>query len=223
MSEFIDLNDSSFDTGDITIFNGGKAGRAENVSLRVEKKEANDTSRSPDWKVYYVDENDGEVNEGYYYLDEKHEKFKTHLKYQGAGLKHLLHAAFGEEVEIPQFKNTKEMLDKCMQKLSSVSEDKKFRVGVTYGTGTRPSAYLRVKPYVPFIEPMSVPVAESRIVFTGDYLMERPEADNEEETVQEFATESVTTSTEEPADLSGFDTPNSDPTSGGEEKDGLPF
>lgn len=223
MSEAINLNDRNFDVGDVTIFNEGKAGRVNDVTLRVEKKDSSDTSRSPDWKVFYTDPAGGEVNDGYYYLDQKHEKFKTHLKYQGAALKHLLHAVFGEKMQIPEFKTAKEMLDKCMTELSKTPEDKKFRVGVSYGTGTRPSAYLRVKPYPVFIEPMSVPEAESRIVFTGDYLMQRPVADAEEDALEAFTTDNVKENPkEDTTDMSGFDTSTTTSESQREEDD-LPF
>jgi len=206
MSEFIDLNDAGFDSSSSAIFNGGKGGKVNDASMRVEKKTTDD--RSPDWKIFFVDAAGGEVNEGYYYVDETHENFKKRLKYQGSALRHMLHAAFGPETAIPKFASVKEMLDKCMLKLQSISPDVKFRVGVSYGTEVRPDAYLRVRNYPPFMEPMTVPENESVIIMDGRYLLERPVPTETSEDEGDFDIPSTPVTTEDAPDTKGFDAPH---------------
>ena len=49
------LNDKSFDGG-VAIFNGGNAGKVNNVQLTVERKKSTDPDSGPDYKVFYKDE-----------------------------------------------------------------------------------------------------------------------------------------------------------------------
>lgn len=211
MSEIINLNDDNYDVSSTIIFNAGNAGKVDHVSMRAEKKTS--TDNSPDWKVFYKDSFGGEINEGYYYLDSKHENFKKQLKYQGAALKHIIHAAFGAETLLPNFATAKEMLDQCMLKINSVDERVLFRIGVSYGTTNRPSPYLRVKNYPEFIEPMTVTAEDSRIAFSDAYLMVRPVAD-EEKTSSDTGfnvVSSVVVDNEPQTDMGSFDTASKGP------------
>ena len=163
MSEelLINLNDEKFDVSEISIFNNGKAGIVSDCEITIEKKKPTDSYNAPDYKIMIVDKF-GSVNTGLYYLDPKHEKFKDQLKYQGRDLKHIHRAVFGDK-ELPTFKDTKEMLDKVMEAIKAVEKTAKVRVAVCYGTTQRPSAYLRLRNFPPFIESMSIPVDKTEL------------------------------------------------------------
>jgi len=222
MSEKINLNDDTYDVSSSIIFNKGNAGKVENVAIdSVEKADKSDGSNVPDWKITYRDSDGGTINEGYYYLDTKHEKYKNHLKYQGAALRHLIHAVFGEDTKLPEFETAKEMLDKCMTQISKADPGKLYRLAVNYGRKDYTSTYLRVRRFPEFIEPMSVSAEESRIVFGPNELLDRPVKDEEESTTA-FATSGtvVDKSSDAPSDTSGFSTT---PKDGQDESDDLPF
>ena len=59
----INLNDSSFDASEgSAIFNNGNAGVAENVTMSIVKRKADDKPNSPEYKVVFTDENGGSCN-----------------------------------------------------------------------------------------------------------------------------------------------------------------
>lgn len=174
--QMINLNDERFDVSDISIFNDGKAGIVDNVSYSIEKKKPGDPMNAPDYKITYTDSK-GSVNTGLYYLDPNSEKFKDYLRYQGADLKHMYKEIFGKDKQLPTFSNVKEMLDSVMNELKSVEKTTKVRVAVCYGTVKKPSAYLRVRNFPPFIESMSVPFDKTELTLKREDQTERLVAD----------------------------------------------
>ena len=60
-----DLNSNEFNTS-VAVFNNRVAGKVDEVSLRVEKKESSDTSNSPDFKVFLIKDG-AEMNGAFWY------------------------------------------------------------------------------------------------------------------------------------------------------------
>lgn len=170
--EMINLNDDSYNVTDISIFNNGKVGIAQDCDFSIEKKKAGDNMNSPDWKIIVIDKL-GSVNLGLYYLDPKHENFSKYLRFQGSDLKHMFGAIYGPTATLPTFTTAKEMLDGIMLELKKMEGKVKIRVAVCYGTTKKPSAYLRLRNYPPFMEGMSIPFEKTELTFKPGDQMER--------------------------------------------------
>ena len=151
----IDLNSEEFDGGsNVAIFNGGNAGVASNCTLTVEKKDPAETRRLPSWKVVATDASGASTDLPLYYLDDPtNQYYASNLTKQGKLLKHLIKVVVGDGVKIPQFANPTEMLDKCMELISSKAAGKKFHVFANYGTkGSKAvNGYIKIRTFVPFL------------------------------------------------------------------------
>lgn len=159
----INLNDSSFNGGsNIKIFNDGNAGIANNViGTKIESKQ--DASNGPDYKLFFKDNNGGEVNIAFWYLDTNKETFAKDLEKQGKALKHLAHCYLNSDYQFPAFGSPKEMLDGIIRAISSKFTTVLVRLYCTYGSTLAPKKYLQVRSYVPFIENMIVPLGDTKL------------------------------------------------------------
>jgi len=148
----INLNEAKFNGAENApkIFNDGEAGEVI-VTVRVEKKKADDHPKGPDYKVFWVKE-DREINTGFYYLDSTHPKYEANLGINGRMLKDIVKALYGENVALPSGDTYKEVLDQCMQLIAG-KPNTQVKIGVDYGTVKRPSkkGYLQLKNSFPFI------------------------------------------------------------------------
>jgi len=164
----INLNDASFDAAEgKAIFNGGNAGVAENVMMTVEKKKADDKPNSPDYKLSFTDANSGTCNTSFWYV-EKATDYSTVaelIQKQGKVLKHVIHAIYGDAYQFPTgFNSAKELLDGCMQLIrTGLGTGLKFRVFANYGSTQGIKDYIQPRSWVPFLEPMSVAIADTRL------------------------------------------------------------
>lgn len=164
----INLNDASFDAAEgKAIFNGGNAGVAENVMMTVEKKKADDKPNSPDYKLSFTDANGGACNTSFWYV-EKATDYSTVaelIQKQGKVLKHVIHAIYGDAYQFPTgFNSAKELLDGCMQLIrTGLAAGHKFRVFANYGSTQGVKDYIQPRSWVPFLEPMSVAIADTRL------------------------------------------------------------
>jgi hypothetical protein len=158
----INLNDSSYDSNTVQIFNNGKAGIVENVKLdRIEKK--TDDGNGPDYKLFFKDSAGNEINLGFWYLNSSKDTFQKDLEKQGKSIKHLLHCFYDSNFQFPIFENTQQLLDKTMQLLLQKSNTTTLRVYCTYGTTQYPKKYIQLRSYVPFIENQTIPLSETRL------------------------------------------------------------
>jgi len=166
----INLNDESFDQvgGNSKIFNNGLAGITEDVTVSLSKRKPDEKETLPDYKVIFTDTSGATVNTSFYYIKEA-TQYKTvdqQIISQGKVLKHLIHAVVGKDAKFPSFNSPKEMLDGCMKLLRegvSAAPGNKFRIFTNYGTTGSPKKYLQPRSWVPFIEHMDVPGADSRL------------------------------------------------------------
>jgi hypothetical protein len=164
----INLNDASFDAAEgKAVFNGGNAGVAENISLVVEKKKAEDKPNSPDYKLTFTDEAGGSCNTSFWYVekDTDYSTIAEQIQKQGKVLKHVIHAIYGDDYQFPSgFNSAKELLDGCMLLIrTGVATGGKFRVFANYGSTQGVKKYIQPRSWVPFIEPMSVAIADTRL------------------------------------------------------------
>jgi hypothetical protein len=163
----INLNDASFDAKEgVAIFNEGKAGIAENVTLTVNKRKPEDKDTSPEYKLTFTDANGGACNTSFWYV-EKDTEYSTvaeQIQKQGKVLKHVIHAIYGGSYAFPNFNSARELLDGCMKIIrDGLASGVKFRVFANYGTTSSVKKYIQPRSWVPFLEPMTVSIAETRL------------------------------------------------------------
>jgi len=140
----IKLTDSKFEDKSFKVFNGGNAGIVEGCTYRVEKKTAQDADNAPDYKMFIVDANGGEMNEGFYApsadsSDKAQEYFVKKMNY------------YMKEFRIPQLEEAesyKQILDYVMKGIRDTQDNGiKLNVAVAYGTEKRPSKFLTIDGY----------------------------------------------------------------------------
>jgi hypothetical protein len=177
MAKSFDLNDSSYDAKDVVIFNDGEPGIAEDLSVKVIKataEEKAENSNSPDYKVLFTDKNGGQINLGYWYPkeDESDDNVIRFLK----RLKHLAHCFLGADAQLPKG-NPRQILDGVMKAIKDIAAKTPVRIYTNYGTNGYEKKYLTVRSFVPFIEPMSVKIEDTRLRASNIENMIRPTAD----------------------------------------------
>ena len=178
----INLNDSAFDAKQGTaIFNDGVAGVVDNVVVSVNKRKPEDKENSPEYKLTFTDSKGAACNTSFWYVD-KATQYKTvedQIKTQGTVLKHILHAIYGSDYQFPSFNTVKEMLDGCMKLIrEGLASGLKFRIFANYGSTQSVKNYIQPRSWVPFIEPMSVSISETRLKAGNIDAMARVEKDN---------------------------------------------
>lgn len=155
--------------GGIAIFNNGKGGRVENVTLEIKKKGVDyqdEGKNKPDYQVVYTDASGASTNEGFYYLDPaKHNAqfttFDKAVEKQWNKFASIITAAGGDPTI--EAKDAKEMLDKMAILTKKAIEGASFNVFVNYGTKSNPKKYLQIRSWVPFIEAASVTEANTKL------------------------------------------------------------
>lgn len=164
----INLNDDSYNAKEgVAIFNGGNAGVAENVTLTIEKRKADEKDTAPEYKVVFTDESGASCNIPFWYIteDTKYDTVDQQIIKKGKVFKHLIHAMYGPDYTIPNFKNAKELLDGIMKLLREGSASAgKFRVFVNYGTKEHSKKFIQPRSWVPFMESMNISTTDTRLV-----------------------------------------------------------
>jgi len=167
----INLNDSSFDSKDVVIFNEGVAGIVENVSMKAEEKKADDKESAPNLRVIFVDpNNNAEINFGLWNVSGSSKDPDKDLTSLGRTVKHIFHSIYGAAFTIPAFRDDVDMINAVKTAIDRTSTNR-YRVAVNYGSGDYPSVYLRVKKFVPFMENMNISKVDSKLALgTKDFL-----------------------------------------------------
>jgi len=167
----INLNDDQFDGGgNVKIFNGGKAGIVDNVKVSVVRKGKDDKPNSPEFKLNFTDPTGGTCSTPFWVV-ENETQYKTVdelIQAQGKVLKHILHAVYGKDFSIPAFGSAKEMLSGSMKLIhDGLAAAPSFRMIANYGVPSYSKAFIQPRSWVPFMEPMSVDIADTRLAL-GD-------------------------------------------------------
>lgn len=170
----INLNGKEF--GGTIIFNGGNAGKVENVTISIEKKQPGEPDVYPDFKLVVEDAAGGKLNQGFYYFTPnpqndaaRNEQRETQ---EISRVLHIAKAVVGENYDFPAVQSAREAFDVLFKIAADNAAGKKFNVFATYGTVNRPNkkGYLGLR-YFNFIEPADA--NPSRLVAGRQDLMER--------------------------------------------------
>lgn len=164
----INLNDEQYNASEgFTIFADGVAGTVENVSLTVVKKTAEDKENAPDYKLRFTDIKGSTTDMAFYHIkgDNEWKTKEEQITAMGKSIKHVLHAFHGADYQLPSFNDETEMLNVSMKLIHEASRSgMKFRVFANYGSTQGPKKYIQVRSWVPFLEPMTVGIHETKLV-----------------------------------------------------------
>jgi uncharacterized protein (DUF736 family) len=162
------LNDASFDAKEgAAIFNGGNAGIAEDITVTVVKKKPEDNVNAPDYKLVFTDSKGGACNSSFWYVEKAtdYNSVDELVQKQGKVLKHIIHAIYGGSYQFAAgFDSARGLLDGCMKIIrDGLNNPQKFRIFANYGTTSSVKKYIQPRSWVPFMEPMSVSLGETRL------------------------------------------------------------
>jgi hypothetical protein len=176
------LDDEKYDakTSDVKIFNDGKAGVVEDVTITLKRKTPEDKEKAPNYKLTFTDASGAFCEMPFWYVEAATE-YKTIEKQaedQGKVMKHVLNAIYGEASR-PKInaETAKEFLDMGMKAINEGLRARgRFRVFANYGVAPDPSKnrqgkvskYIGIRTWVPFMEPMAVAIADTRLK-AGDF------------------------------------------------------
>lgn len=174
-----DLNGDDFKSQSVAIFNNGVAGKVDNVSIKVDRKKADDADNAPDYKIIYSDAI-GSVNMGIYYPTS--ESTEQQIKLTVGKALAIARAVMGEDFVFPDVSSAKEAIDVCMKLVNKVQDTAKVNIFVTYGTQGNPKGYLGIYKNFDFIEKAGTSVSKLKLTRNPSKpqyndLLERVEAD----------------------------------------------
>lgn len=172
----LDLNGKEFQG--TTIFNGGNAGKAENVEISVEKRAAGEPENRPDYKVFITDESGAKINEGFYYPKANPQKSQEDndkaSNREVSRVVAIARAIVGANYEFPSVSSGKEAFDVLFGIIGEHGAGKKVNTFVTYGNTGYPKKFLELR-YFDFIEDAAAPSGKLKV--KNNDLMERLEQD----------------------------------------------
>ena len=160
------------------IFNGGQAGVVKGVTARIERKKDGDNPKSPDFKIFFIDDKNGEMNVGYY--DDKDAASDKGKAYFVREMKHL---ARESGIKLPnEIASLSDLLNLTMKGLSTAMPKNKYNVAVSFGKKTYPKSFLEISggfwailnvesDRMPNLDKEAVierPVQDDEITITGD-------------------------------------------------------
>lgn len=173
----INLNDSKFATATSKVFNGGKAGVAENVTVSVAKRGADEAQNRPDYKITYTDAKGGTVDDGVYLPKADDQGYEGRVERLFKKLVAIVHATLGKDYKFPEFKSETEAFKALFKIINDNSGATPVNVVVTYGSQDYPKKFLTVRG-IQFIEKYEEGEVTSLGLWTKD-LKVRPEANDE--------------------------------------------
>jgi hypothetical protein len=175
----INLNDNSFDAKEVSIFNGGKAGLVENVTLdRIIPKGVEDKENAPDFKIFFKDESGKDLSFGMYVVDTDREYGEKNFKKQATLLKHFAHAFVSPTYSFPPYDTTAAMLSGVLGTIrDSINHSVKYRIYTNYGTTMKVSNFIGLRSWPACVELMTVPLADTKLKASTIEVLERATAD----------------------------------------------
>ena len=181
-----DLNGEEFKSQSTLIFNNGEAGKVENVSISVEKKDAAAADNAPEYKVIFTDDSKASINMGIYYptKNEMYDdtKNKSLVKLNVDKVLAIAKSVVGNDyiftnsTKTDLYEMAKELIDSLMRVIATNCEGKKVNVFATYGSVAKPKSYLGIYKNFDFIEVFGANPSRLRVTKKGnqyDDMMER--------------------------------------------------
>lgn len=158
----ISIKSFANEKNDVLIFNDGKAGRVEGVTIGVRKRTPEDDIKTPDYKILFFDENEASVNLGVYYP--KDTTSDKEISIRMGQLVDIL-SVVDPDLDLdnlPEFDNYKAAYDFLCTSIMKKCKGVKANIFVAYGTKRRPSRFLEFRAYN-IIEPADTPAEKSRL------------------------------------------------------------
>jgi hypothetical protein len=175
------LNDNSLIGGGSQVFNGGIAGKTDNVKVSVTKRASTDPDNQPDYKVFFTDTEGGQINQGFYYHKDNslydETKNKANEGYLVGRVLSIAKALVPEDFVFPNVdgKTSSQILDILFKIIRDNEESTTVSIFTNYGTKTKPSSYMNVR-YFSFIEKTDTP--NTRLKANGNDMMEKLTSDS---------------------------------------------
>jgi len=167
-----DLNGEEFKSQSTLIFNNGEAGKVENVSISVEKKDPAGPDNAPEYKVIFTDDAGATINMGIYYPtpNEMYDEAKNAslAKLNVGRVLSIAKAVVGNDYVFPAVGSPKEAVDALMRITAQNAEDARVNIFATYGTVGKPKSYLGVYKNFDFIEAFGANPSRLRRVMKGN-------------------------------------------------------
>lgn len=176
-----DFNTTETNTGVVSIFNNGVAGRVKNVKLSLEIKPKGEFSNSPDVKFWFEDQDGSKCNTGWYHFSKDDSKDDaTNMTRFKNNILTLLAIAKTVTPEGFVFEDSKGFNERQAEEyLISVIDKYKnatlVNVFVCYGYTGKPSQYIGTRKFN-FIEKATVADTETTLKAGPKDVMERIEA-----------------------------------------------
>lgn len=175
-----DLNNGSLVSGGTAIFNNGLAGKVENVSIEVKRKEATGPFSYADYTLVVTDGVGSSLNNlfSYHKNNDQYDAAKNQANqgYLLGRIQTIAQSVLPAGFVYPDVAgmSCNEIVDLLFKLIHDNATDKKVNVFVTYGTKTKPSQYMGLR-FFNFIEALGT--TKSRLSATGNDMMERIVAD----------------------------------------------
>lgn len=152
----IDLNGEEFKSQNVLIFNNGVAGRAENVSINVERKGPEGQDNAPEYKVIFTDDLGASINMGIYYPTPNSQfddaKNESLARLNVGKVLSIAKSVLGNDYVFPAVSGSKEAIDVILKLTKDNCDGKKVNIFPTYGTKGSPKKYLGIYKNFDFIE-----------------------------------------------------------------------
>lgn len=176
-----DFNTTETNTGVVSIFNNGNAGRVKNVKLSLEIKPKGEFSNSPDVKFWFEDQSGNKCNTGWYHFTKDESKddatnmtrFKNNILTLLAIAKAMVPADF-VFADSTGF-NEKQAEDYLISVINDHKNATLVNVFVCYGYTGKPSQYIGTRKFN-FIEKATVTDEATSLKAGPKDVMERIEA-----------------------------------------------
>ena len=139
------LNDNSLIGGGSQVFNGGIAGKTDDVKVSVTKRTPTDPENQPDYKVFFTDSEGGQVNQGFYYHKDNslydETKNKANEGYLVGRVLSIAKSLVPADFVFPDVdgKSSNQILDILFKIIRDHEETTTVSVFTNYGTKTKPS------------------------------------------------------------------------------------
>ena len=154
---------------DKAIFNGGKAGRVKNVTVTMEEAGVDGVpdktnENAPDFKVWFTDSEGNKINRACFGIDPMNypnqwgKTYKETMKKEWAWLNKLVEHTGGQTVM--SFNDDKDLFTQIKQ---NIGKDP-INVFVNYGSSRGPKGYLEPRKWLPAVEALGTPDAETKLV-----------------------------------------------------------
>lgn len=176
---------------EVQVFNGGKAGKVEGVTVTMEEAgvdgvPVNANENAPKFKVWFTDAKGARVNKACFdikaenYPNQYGKTYEETIKKEWAYLNKIVEHTGGTKVM--SFENDVDLFRKIKQAIGP----NKVNIFVNYGTVSNKKAYLEPRKWMPAVEAAGTPESESKLRASNLDAMQPLVADEPKEAEQNW-------------------------------------